>query len=566
MLADHQRVAVSRACELLGRRRGLILADEVGLGKSFVGAAVGARLQSDGYAIELIVPAALVAQWRETIASFGVTARVITHDGLSSDPRVPDPAERRLIIVDEAHAFRNPAIQRYDALARRSIGALMMLITATPICNSIGDLHAIVSLIAPDDRVIDCGVPSIALAFERRDREWIDIVIAELVIRRDREVLPASLHFGSLRREFVRHDIFSGGGDVGHIIESLRFPLIGGSALLHRFLWRRLESSEAALLESIRRQLRFYARALDSLSRGLLLQKRDYRRAFAQEEDREAFQQVLFWELWAPPSAGSIDPREIEDEVHRLETLRSIVEQSPHTKRQLLLDLCSSAHVPTLIFTSSVATARDIYAALRDRFRCGLATSRERERAAIVFDRFRSGQHDFLVATDMAAEGLNLQRAGIVIHYDLPWNPVKLDQRNGRAFRIGQKRPSVRAIYFVPDSDRTGILHILTSKNRERRRNLRSVGDSGRVPKSTTLRARLGREAAAVPMIAILERRGVRVPESIERGHKAGLERLIAAMATEYLDQERITGLFAALALDDPERCAVSPAGGVAPV
>jgi hypothetical protein len=67
-------------------------------------------------------------------------------------------------------------------------------------------------------------------------------------------------------------------------------------------------------------------------------------------------------------------------------------------------------------------------------------------------------------------------------------------------------------------------------------------------------------------MIAILERRGVRVPESMERRHKAGLERLIAAMATEYLDQERISSLFAALALDDPERCAAPPAAGAGPV
>lgn len=560
MLAEHQRAATTRALEILRRRRGVILADEVGLGKSFVGAAVGASMQSDGYSIELIVPAALVAQWRETIASFRVTATVITHDGLLSDTRVPVSEERRLIIVDEAHAFRNPAIQRYDALARRSVGALMMLITATPICNSVADLHAIVSLMAADDCVMDRGVPSISLAFERRDREWIDIVIAELMIRRDRDVLPESLHFGSLRREIVRHEIFTGGGAVGHLIDALAFPLIGGGPLLRRFLWRRLESSEAALLESIRRQLRFYTRALDSLSRGVLLEKRDYRRAFSHEEDREAFQQVLFWELWAPPSAGSIDPREIEDEVRRLEALRDDVAQSPNEKRQQLLDLCFPAREPMLIFTSCVATARDIFAALRDRMRCGLATSRERERASITFDRFRAGQYDVLIATDMAAEGLNLQRAGMVIHYDLPWNPVRLDQRNGRAHRIGQQRPEVRAVYFVPRPDRTGIMEIMTSKNRERRRTLSSCG-AGRPARrspAVTLPPRLTRDAAAVKLIPMLERRGIPVVESMERRHKAGLERLIAAMTGEYLDERRIESLFAAVASETADVTAIA--------
>ena len=564
MLADHQRVAVDRACEMLRRRRGLILADEVGLGKSFVGAGVGARFVRDGFAVELIVPAALVAQWRETLAMFGVTAGVITHDGLLSDARVPDPAARRLMIVDEAHAFRNRATQRYDALARRSIGACMLLITATPICNSIDDLHAIVDLISADDVVIDCGVPSIDLAFGRRDGEMIDVVIAELMIRRDRDVLPAALHFGSLLREVVRHDIFTAGGEIGRLIEALEFPLIAaaGTALLRRFLWRRLESSEAALLESIRRQLRFYTRALDSLSRGAMLDKRDYRRAFGHEEDRDAFQQVLFWELWAPAAEGTIDPRAIEEEVSRLEALRRIVARSPQSKRQQLVEICRASREPILIFTTSIATARDLHAALRTQLRCGLATSRERDSAALVYERFRAGQCDALIATDMASEGLNLQRAGVVVHYDLPWNPVKLDQRNGRAHRIGQRRPAVRAIYFLPRMETTGILHVVASKNRERRRTLRPRATRCL---ETTLPPRLARDAAAVRMVRLLERRGIRVPEAMERRHKAGLERLIAAMTAEYLDETRIGSLFAALAAEQQGTAALNVTADIIP-
>ena len=57
----------------------------------------------------------------------------------------------RFIVVDEAHAFRNRRTQRWCALARRSIGARLLLVTATPICNSADDLLALVSLIAADD-------------------------------------------------------------------------------------------------------------------------------------------------------------------------------------------------------------------------------------------------------------------------------------------------------------------------------------------------------------------------------------------------------------------------------
>src|SRR6267142_1248734 len=71
---------------------------------------------------------------------------------------------------------------------------------------------------------------------------------------------------------------------------------------------------------------------------------------------------------------------------------------------------------------------------------------------------------DTLIFTDLASEGLNLQRAGVVVHYDIPWNPVKLDQRNGRAWRIGQTRDFVRAIYFLPEA-RSRDVETIASKN-----------------------------------------------------------------------------------------------------
>jgi superfamily II DNA/RNA helicase len=58
-----------------------------------------------------------------------------------------------------------------------------------------------------------------------------------------------------------------------------------------------------------------------------------------------------------------------------------------------------------------------------------------------------------LVATDCLSEGINLQHAfTAVLHYDLPWNPNRLEQREGRVDRYGQTAPLVQAIrYFSPD-------------------------------------------------------------------------------------------------------------------
>src|SRR5205823_14551463 len=106
---------------------------------------------------------------------------------------------------------------------------------------------------------------------------------------------------------------------------ALQFPLVGDGmhhALLRRFLWRRLESSEAALLESLRRQTRFYERALDALARGRTLTRTDYRRAFAADDESGALQQVLFWDFFATGN-GAAGAAEIRDEIARLDELRS---------------------------------------------------------------------------------------------------------------------------------------------------------------------------------------------------------------------------------------------------
>ncbi|HET8798280.1 MAG TPA: DEAD/DEAH box helicase [Thermoanaerobaculia bacterium] len=533
MLAEHQNDAVARVLRLLETRGGALLADDAGLGKSFIAAEVMRRFAASGGSCELVVPAALVAQWRETLLRFDAEARILTHDALVRDPFVAQPV-RRLVVVDEAHAFRNPRTQRYAALARRTVAARVLLVTATPVCNTLGDLEALLRLIVRDDVLAIDGVPSIDAAFEARDAATVGRIVAALVIRRDRSALPDALRFGELARRVVFHD-------VPRIPElgELRFPLVGEHAILRRFLRRRLESSEAALVESVRRQLQFYRRALAAVAAGRTLPKRDYRRAFAHEEDRDAFQDVLFWELFAPP--GEADPRAIREEMQRLESIEAAARASPDAKRAQLAALLGRLRQPALVFTGSAATARDLAGALR----CGLVTSRERSRDAVL-EAFCRGVYDVVVSTDMAAEGLNLQRAGVVVHYDIPWNPVKLDQRNGRAWRIGQPRERVEAVYFVPRSRETRIIATIARKNRMRRRVLppRVVSD-GEPNRVATLRPRLTRDAAFLDLA-----RKYTLPPDIARRHKAGIEQLMREMAVEIVSEQALEELYALMRME----------------
>jgi len=100
---------VRRAVAAIDAFGGVVLADEAGLGKSFVAAAVAKRFAGE---IDLIVPASLVPQWQRTLRQFQVKARIETHDALARSFRIADPVVPRQVIVDEAHEIRNPATRR----------------------------------------------------------------------------------------------------------------------------------------------------------------------------------------------------------------------------------------------------------------------------------------------------------------------------------------------------------------------------------------------------------------------------------------------------------------------
>jgi superfamily II DNA or RNA helicase len=116
-----------------------------------------------------------------------------------------------------------------------------------------------------------------------------------------------------------------------------------------------------------------------------------------------------------------------------------------------------------------------------------------------------------LVATDCLSEGINLQDAfNAVLHYDLPWNPNRLEQREGRVDRYGQKAEVVKAIrYFSPDSPVDGVvLEVLLNKAREIHRVLGThvpVPEQGETVTEALLnalflRAKPAREEAAAQM------------------------------------------------------------------
>jgi hypothetical protein len=209
------------------------------------------------------------------------------------------------------------------------------------------------------------------------------------------------------------------------------------------------------LTAALRRYRNLLLHARDAAAAGRPLERSAIRRFTGELEG-----QLVWWELMP----DSPDRSELQlDDLHRIdEVLCQAVtaEEMPDGKVERLRSLLADER-PSLVFTSHRETVRY----LRDRLgppplawctgvRAGLGHSPAPR--AIVLGWFRQGNDDsppgvrHLLVTDVAAEGLDLQRAARVIHYDLPWTPMRMEQREGRAVRLGSIHRDVEVVAFKP--------------------------------------------------------------------------------------------------------------------
>ncbi len=177
----------------------------------------------------------------------------------------------------------------------------------------------------------------------------------------------------------------------------------------------------------------------------------------------------------------------MEDEIQRLDELIALADAiAQETKIERLLQMIGDEfgpNEPILLFTEYKATQALIVNALHRRFGFGSATfingderldgleqaegeaktvSQPREQAA---DTFNAGKVRFLVSTEAGGEGIDLQeRSAVLVHADMPWNPMRLHQRVGRLSRYGQTRPVSVYILRNPQTVEARIWDLLNAK------------------------------------------------------------------------------------------------------
>ncbi len=466
-LLPHQIDAVVRLREIIEKFSGALLADHVGLGKTFVALALSREYRS----AHVLAPAALLPMWRSAIARCEL-AHIALHSLHSASRCVPDLRSEHkskcLVIIDESHHLRNVTTARYRNVSEAVSGFDLLLLSATPVHNTPNDLRSLLALFLGNRS--DLIEPSI---------------LGRLIVRRLKH--PAHAKFPRV----IEHDplvVPHYPGTLAGIV-SLPSPLPASDgttagALIRLGLLRAWCSSDAALTYALDRRLLRGEALRQALAEGRhptnvelrswLVGDHEVQLAFpllmaAREVEQEPLAELLEIHLAAVRSLRSLHRKTACGDIARAQHLRVLRAKHSNAARPL--------GTSTVAFSQYTNTVKAIYRALSDIAGVGLLTGTHGRIASGAIARgevlhsFAPYAHgkppppthqaiNLLLTTDLIAEGVNLQDAGVVVHLDLPWTDALRQQRVGRAARLGSLHSEVHVYTISPPEIANEVLRL----------------------------------------------------------------------------------------------------------
>ncbi|MDE3839566.1 ATP-dependent helicase [Bacillus methanolicus] len=414
-----------------------ILADEVGLGKTIEAGLILKEYMIRGLVkkVLILVPASLVTQWASELNSKffipAITQRKsyvwdqcdVVVSSIDTAKRSPHremiyEQDYDLIIIDEAHKLKNNKTKNYEFVQKLK-KKFCLLLTATPIQNRIEEIFHLVSLLKPGH----LGNESAFFEKYKRnsrslnDDEHLRELVNKVMIRNrraDTGIEWTKRHVETIPIEFTKEEreLYEAVTELkseGNWVNSSQFSVMT--------LQREACSSREAVFHTLRNMLE------------------------KQESPSKAFQE------------------QIQYLVSKVEAVKT------NSKAGKALELIQKINDKVIIFTEYRATQLYLQWFLKQHgitsvpFRGGF----KRGKKDWMRELFQN-QAQVLIATEAGGEGINLQFCNHIINFDLPWNPMRLEQRIGRIHRLGQEKDVIIYNFATKDTVEEHILKLLYEK------------------------------------------------------------------------------------------------------
>ncbi|MGO0060789.1 DEAD/DEAH box helicase [Brevibacillus fluminis] len=409
----HQLAAANRVLnEMHGRA---ILADEVGLGKTIEAGLIMKEYMVRGLAkkILILVPASLVIQWtKELNQKFGIPAVAqkkeymwrqydVVVASIDTAKRAPHrqhvlSIDYDMLIIDEAHKLKNKRTRNYQ-FVKEIKKKYSLLLTATPVQNEMDELFNLVTLLKP-------GHLGHTGSF------------ASNYVEGKRQAKNSEKLRGEMEKVMIRNKRSDGGIQfTPRRVQSVPIQLSPQEAELY-------QGVTDFVREHYHQGLgRFNSLALITLQREVC-------------SSREAAFMTLY-------NMHQRLPEESPERAQILALVEMIKRIETHSKAAKTIELLKEINDKVIIFTEYRATQNYLQKYLSEHgvtsvpFRGGF----KRSKKDWMTDLFQN-RAQVLIATEAGGEGINLQFCNQIINYDMPWNPMRVEQRIGRVHRLGQQR------------------------------------------------------------------------------------------------------------------------------
>lgn len=484
-LNPHQIEAAAFALSALPTG-GAILADEVGLGKTVEAGLVLSQLAAEGKnRILILVPSSLRAQWRnELLSKFGMESTLVDGDSFRASEKLglrtnlfdtggvviashqfaamrAAELERvpwDLAVIDEAHRLRNAYRRDHrtgQALRKALRKCPKLLLTATPLQNDIMELLGLAAFIddallgneetfrlqyatgeLTEDKAADLKArlaPVVIRTLRRQVKEYVKYTARRSFVE-DFAPSPQEAELYDRVSEYLRRD------DVYAIPQARRALFV----LVYRKILASSSFALAATLDRLADSLdEKLAGAECSAQANLLLEMEGF---------DDELEELLDEGAPAPRPRGPAAVRRMTAELEELRACaklaRTITQNAKGDALVRGLDRCFTVAKAcgwpdkAVVFTEFRRTQdylAKLLAAKGYTVTCLSGDVSGAEKRQALVEEFRD-RTQILLMTEAGAEGLNLQFCNLVVNYDLPWNPQRVEQRIGRCHRYGQTR------------------------------------------------------------------------------------------------------------------------------
>lgn len=432
-LLPHQTETAAKVIEDMNGKA--ILADEVGLGKTIEAGLILKEYMIRGLVKRalILVPASLVSQWiYELNSKFYINAAAGTKsyvwerydcivssiDTAKRSPHKEIIAEQSfdLIIIDEAHKLKNHKTKNYEFVQSLK-KKFCLLLTATPIQNKVEEIFYLVSLLKPGhlgshssflEKYKDKKLSAI-------ENEHLKNLVNKVMIRNRR--VDTGIEWTKRHVKTIPIDFNKEERELYQAIDLLRQTDMPPAAFSILTLQREACSSREAVYFTLKNML--------------------------QKAENPSLQYMKYVQF-------------IQNKIDAV---------AQNSKAQKALELIRKIDDKVIIFTEYRATQLYLQWFFQQHgiksvpFRGGF----KRSKKDWMRDLFKN-QVQVLIATEAGGEGINLQFCSHVINYDLPWNPMRLEQRIGRVHRLGQKEDVHIYNFAVRETIEEHIVNLLTNK------------------------------------------------------------------------------------------------------